>query len=196
MFLLMFLLSKPSKETIELFVSDLASSHFSYPDVGASVYGAPKGYNVDHNRIRLGTGEDAWKRGVEGIKRWEMFNLGWTESCWPEAPIRWGTNVAVLIRHLGFHSLNGSRIVYVVDDQGEDMQRYGFAYGTLTEHAEAGEEIFTVEWHRKSDDVYYDLFAFSKPAHLLSRMGYPVVRALQRRFARDSMASMARWCGQ
>jgi uncharacterized protein (UPF0548 family) len=192
----MFLLSKPSKELVEQFLSELASQSFSYPDVGASVYGAPKKYNVDHNRIRLGTGEEVWKRAVEAIRRWEMFNLGWTHLCSPEAPIRWGTNVAVLIRHFGFYSLNGSRIVYVIDDESDKMQRYGFAYGTLTEHAEAGEERFTVEWHRKNDSVYYDLLAFSRPAQLLSRMGYPVVRGLQRRFAKESMASIARWCAR
>jgi uncharacterized protein (UPF0548 family) len=192
----MFLVLKPSKDEVERFVDDLSTKHFSYPDVGASVYGAPKKYKVDHHRIRLGTGAEVWKRAVDGIRGWEMFNLGWTELCWPDAPIRWGTNVAVLIRHFGFYSLNGSRIVYVIDDEGENMHRYGFAYGTLTEHAEAGEERFTVEWHRKSDAVYYEILAFSKPAHLLSRMGYPVVRALQRRFAEDSMASMGRWCAR
>src|SRR4051794_22697510 len=192
----MFLLFKPSKDEIERFVSDLSGRHFSYPDVGASVYGAPKSYTVDHNRVRLGTGEEVWKRAVEGIKRWEMFNLGWTELCWPSAPIRWGTDVAVLIRHFGFYSLNGSRIVYVIDDQGENTQRFGFAYGTLTEHAGAGEERFTGEWHRKSDSVYYDLLAFSRPAQLLSRLGYPVVRGLQRRFAKGSMATMVRWCAR
>jgi uncharacterized protein (UPF0548 family) len=192
----MFLVLKPSKEEIERFVADLSTKPFSYPDVGASVYGAPKKYNVDHHRIRLGTGAEVWKRAVEGIRRWEMFKLGWTELCWPNAPIRWGTNVAVLIRHIGFYSLNGSRIVYVVDDEDEKIQQYGFAYGTLTEHAEAGEERFRVEWHKADDAVYYDLMAFSRPAHLLSRMGYLAVRALQRRFAKDSMASMARWCGK
>jgi uncharacterized protein (UPF0548 family) len=191
----MFLVSRPSKEQIERFVADLATQHFSYPDVGASVYGAPKKYTIDHNRVRLGTGEEVWKRAVEATKRWEMFNLGWTELCWPEAPIRWGTDVAVLIRHFGFYSLNGSRIVYVMDDEDKDTQRYGFAYGTLNQHAEAGEERFRVEWHKKSDAVYYDLLAFSKPAHALSRIGYPVVRSLQKRFAKGSMASMVRWCG-
>jgi uncharacterized protein (UPF0548 family) len=192
----MFLVLKPSKEEVERFVDELSRKHFSYPDVGASVYGAPKKYNVDHHRIRLGTGAEVWQRAVEGIKRWEMFNLGWTELCWPDAPIRWGTNVAVLIRHVGFYSLNGSRIVYVVNDEGEKIQKYGFAYGTLTGHAEAGEERFRVEWNRADDSVHYDLMAFSRPAHLFSRMGYPVVRALQRRFARDSMTRMARWCAR
>src|SRR4051794_23533529 len=79
----MFLALKPSKEEVERFIDELSRKHFSYPDVGASVYGAPKKYNVDHHRIRLGRGAEVWKRAVEGLKRWEMFKLGWTELCWP-----------------------------------------------------------------------------------------------------------------
>lgn len=124
-----------------------------------------------------------------------MFSLGWTELCWPDSAIRVGSEVAVLIRHLGFYSLNGSRIVYVTDDEREGVRRYGFAYGTTTEHAEAGEERFLIEWNKANDIVYYDLLAFSRPAHVLSRTGYPLVRALQKRFAKASMASMLRWCG-
>jgi uncharacterized protein (UPF0548 family) len=29
------------------------------------------------------------------------------------------------------------------------MRRFGFAYGTLAQHAESGEERFTVEWNRE-----------------------------------------------
>jgi Domain of unknown function (DUF1990) len=34
--------------------------------------------------------------------------------------------------------------------------------------------------------------AFSKPNHFLTRLGYPVVRWTQKRFGRDSAASMLR----
>ena len=70
------------------------------------------------------------------------------------------------------------------------MQRYGFAYGTLPEHAESGEERFTVEWHEADDAVWYDIVAFSRPQQLLARLGYPFARRLQKRFARDSAAAM------
>ena len=192
----MFLLFKPSTERIEEFLQGLARRPFSYAEVGATATSIPKGYAVDYNRVHLGNGEEIWKRAVEGLNWWEMFNLGWTELCWTDASIRVGTRVAVLIRHFGFYSLNGSGIVYVTDEEREGVQRYGFAYGTTTEHAEAGEERFMVEWNKEDDSVHYDLLAFSRPAHIFSRLGYPMVRALQKRFAKDSMASMARWCGQ
>ena len=58
------------------------------------------------------------------------------------APVTEGTVVAMMIRHLGFWSLNGCGIVYCVGAQHND--RFGFANGTLTNHAASGEEIFEV----------------------------------------------------
>jgi uncharacterized protein (UPF0548 family) len=118
-----------------------------------------------------------------------MFELGWVQLCWPDAAIRSGSNVAVLVRHYGFYSLNGARIVYTIDDDGPN-KRFGFAYGTLEDHAESGEERFAVEWDQQGDDVYYDLLAFSKPAKLLSRLAFPLSRSLQKRFASGSKAAM------
>ena len=68
--------------------------------------------------------------------------IGWVEAFPRDASIESGTVVAVLIRHLGFWSLNGCRVLYHLD--GGDT-RFGFAYGTLTNHAEAGEELFALE---------------------------------------------------
>jgi uncharacterized protein (UPF0548 family) len=70
------------------------------------------------------------------------------------------------------------------------VKRFGFAYGTLAEHAESGEERFTVEWDRDEDTVWYDILAFSRPRNSLARLGYPLSRLLQKRFAKDSKAAM------
>lgn len=106
-----------------------------------------------------------------------------------------GTTVAVVARHYGLWSVNVSRVVYEVDDEKDGVKRYGFAYGTLPEHAERGEERFIVEWSREDDSVHYDVLAFSRPNHLLVLLGYPLARAAQRRFARDSLAAMVRAAG-
>src|SRR5262249_800616 len=66
---------------------------------------------------------------------------------------------------------------------------------TLPEHAESGEERFTVEWHEADAAVWYDILAFSRPQQLLARCGYPIARRLQKRFARDSAAAMQRAVG-
>ena len=61
----------------------------------------------------------------------------------------------MLVHHLGFFSLNACRIVYRGDNDAGN-KRFGFAYGTLEEHAESGEERFTVEWNRANDKVCDD----------------------------------------
>jgi uncharacterized protein (UPF0548 family) len=188
----MFLLSKPSRGEIDFFLSAQTESKFSYSHLGASIdEKIPHGYNVDHNRVRLGTGKQVWDRAIKAIQSWRMFDMPWIQLCWPEAPIRVGTNVAVLISHFGFCSLNASRIVSTIQEEGE-LMRHGFAYGTLAEHGESGEERFSVEWHQGDDSVWYDLFAFSRPNALLARMGYPLSRMLQRRFVDDSKRAILR----
>ena len=185
----MFRLRAPSEGEIRHFIARLQHSFFSYSEVGASGGDVPRGYNVDHNRILLGTGDVTWHRAVEAIRGWQMFNMPWVRLYWPTAAIRVGTEVAVLVRHFGFYSLSACRIVYVVDEDGP-VVRYGFAYGTLAEHAERGEERFTVEWNRSDDKVWYDILAFSRPQHTLVKLGYPLSRMLQRRFAQGSKAAM------
>jgi uncharacterized protein (UPF0548 family) len=126
---------------------------------------------------------------VDAIRAWKVFSMPWVNLHWPSAPIQIGTNVAVRVFHFGLHSLNACRIVYVVDEEGS-VKRFGFAYGTLTEHAESGEERFTIEWDRTNDEVWYDILAFSRPRHVFARLGYPLSRLLQKRFAQGSMVAM------
>jgi uncharacterized protein (UPF0548 family) len=81
-------------------------------------------------------------------------------------------------------------VVYVVDEHGPLVRRAGFAYGTLPDHVERGEERFLVEMDPSDGRVWYDILAFSRPRHALVRASFPVARMLQKRFARDSMAVM------
>jgi uncharacterized protein (UPF0548 family) len=185
----LFHLRAPSADEIREFISEQQLSIFSYSEVGASAGDLPNRYNVDRNRILLGSGEFTWRRAVEAIRGWQMFNMPWIRLHSPTTPIQVGMDVAILVQHLGFFSLNASRIVYVVDENGP-IARYGFAYGTLAEHAESGEERFTVEWNRSEDQVWYAILAFSRPNNTLAKLGYPLSRILQRRFGEGSKAAM------
>jgi len=185
----LFCLRAPPLNEVKEFISQQQHSVFSYPEVGASAGDLPDGYNVDENRILLGRGESTWHRAVEAIRGWQMFNMPWVHLFWPTSPIQVGVDVAILIEHFGFCSLNASRIVYVVDEDGP-VAKYGFAYGTLMEHAERGEERFTVEWNRSENKVWYAILAFSRPNKQLAKLGYPLSRKLQKRFAEDSRAAM------
>ena len=97
--------------------------------------------------------------------------------------------MAVLIRHLGFWSLNGCRVLYSVGGL-DDVARFGFAYGTLTNHAESGEELFEVFIDPQTDEVIYRIRAISWPQATLARVGQPIVRVLQERFREQSAAAM------
>ena len=187
----MFLLREPSTLAIASFLATQRLQPFSYPEVGASRGQAPSGYNVDHNRVLLGCGEEAFAKAMSAIRFWQMFNLGWCRLYPQDAPIEVGTTVAVLVRHFGFWSLNACRIVYLLEDHTA-VRRYGFAYGTVAGHVEVGEEKFSVELDEGDGSVWYDLYAFSRPGHLMARAAYPLSRALQRRFAKGSKAAMVR----
>jgi uncharacterized protein (UPF0548 family) len=186
----MFLVHRPSKREVDAFLASQQDKKFSYREVGASQDRAPQEYTVDHNRVQLGHGVRIFERAVEAIRHWRMFEMPWISLCWPETPIEVGGTVAVLTSHFGFWSLNACRIVYVIDDR-DSSRRYGFAYGTLTEHAEIGEERFSVEFHPEDESVWYDLYAFSRPAGL-ARAAYPLSRLLQMRFVSDSKMAMRR----
>ena len=141
--------------------------------------------------MKLGEGEEAYTRAREALLSWRQLDLGWVSLRPGGAPVQVGTTVAVLASHARFWSLNSARIIYLVEER-DAVERFGFAYGTLPGHAERGEERFLVEWSHEDDSVHYDVFAFSRPNHLLAWPGYPFARVLQRRFARDSTEAMKR----
>ena len=185
----MFLLTRPDNKAVEQFLADRANDSFSYPEVGATGATTPAGYNIDHNRIRIGTGEDTFESAKTAIRSWKMFDMEWVKLFYDSTPIEIERTVAILVKHVGFYSLNAARIVYVVDEIAE-VQRFGFAYGTLIEHGEIGEARFSVELHNGTGEVWYDLYAFSRPGSLLAKIGYPLSRYLQKAFARDSKLAM------
>ncbi|MBX7218336.1 MAG: DUF1990 domain-containing protein [Blastocatellia bacterium] len=186
----MFFFRCPADAVIRQILADQEKLPLSYPEVGLTREGkAPAGYVVDHNRIALGQGEAVFTLACQALRSWHMFHLSWVRLYWPTAPLETGTVVGVGAAHFGFWSLNPCRIVYVLDEQGASP-RYGFGYGTLPGHGERGEERFVIEWDRRYDAVTYDIFAFSKPNHILAQLGYPIVRQLQQCFARESKTAM------
>lgn len=184
----MWLLRRPSRDFIELFLRRQDGASLSYTAVGATDGEPPPGYDHDHNRAHLGHGPAAFEAACAALRAWRQFPAPLTEIVPPGAPLAPGQNVAVLARAFGSWWLNAARIVYAIDEEGPP-RRYGFAYGTLAEHVEAGEERFLVE-QLADGSVWYDLRAFSRPNHWMVRLAYPLARRLQRHFARESLASM------
>jgi uncharacterized protein (UPF0548 family) len=184
-------LRKPSGDALRRFLEAQAGLPYTYEAVGATARTPPAGYVVDRTRIKLGEGGAVFQSAISALRRWEQFALGWVEA-WPsDTPIQEGNAVAVMGRAIGVWWLNACRVVYVVDETGP-ISKFGFAYGTLPGHVESGEERFLVEWDRGDDGVWYDILAFSRPNQFSARLGYPVVRRLQKRFGRASAAAMLR----
>jgi len=185
----MFFARRPSVAAIERFLNTSRDLPLSYGPVGI-VRETPAG-RFDEEVVAIGHGEDDLERARAALIAWKQFDIGWVETFPKGAPVKAGTVVAVLIRHFGFWSLNGCRVLYpAVSSEAE--QHFGFAYGTLTNHAESGEELFEVFIDPHRGDVMYRIRAISWPQALLARIGQPIVRALQARFRQDSVAAMKR----
>src|SRR6185503_2682868 len=159
------------------FIASQRDLPYTYAEVGATNATPPAGYNVDHNRIQLGSGEATFHGAVEALKMWRQFELGWVAIVPRGVRVEIGATVAVKARAFGTWSLNACRVVYTIDED----RRFGFAYGTLPDHVENGEERFLVEW-LPDDSVWYDILAFSHPQHPLVRLSSPLARMLQKRF--------------
>lgn len=182
---------RPSSVEIRAFLDRQGADALSYPDVGMTRAASPAGYRVGHQQADLGRGASCFERARRAVDRWAMFDVGWVQLCFPDEPPADGRDVAVLARIGPLWSLNACRVVYTLWGQG-DVERYGFAYGTLRDHMEIGEERFLVEWDRRSDAVVYDVTAYSRPRHVLARVSGPVGRAAQDRFRRDSARAIQR----
>jgi uncharacterized protein (UPF0548 family) len=184
----MWSLHPPSEQTIQSFLVQQSQYDWSYPEIGYSHHATPAGYDLDHHRTLLGRGQAVFDAACAAINHWQMFPQPWTRIVPADTPIQPGNDVAVLFQVFGVWWLNACRIVYVLDDTAP-RQRVGFAYGTLPAHVECGEERFSVE-RDVEDHVWYDVRAFSRPRHWLTRLGYPLARRLQRRFVSASQAAM------
>ena len=163
----------------------------SYAPIGMTKGTPPSGFQVDHNRIALGTGRDVFEQACRAVRAWRMFDLGWVSVYDRSVPFAQGMPVAILAKVFGLWFLNACRIVYTLEERSGKVWRYGFAYGTLPAHLERGEERFLIEWERRSDMVWYDILAYSQPNVWLAKGGYPVVRLFQKHFGRDSKRVMA-----
>lgn len=190
----MLTLRKPAPSILQPFLDDQAGRGFTYEEVGATAGELPPGYIVDRTRIVLGTGQAAFDTARLALQNWQQFRIGWVDA-WPrDTRLEPGQPIAIMGWAVGLWWLNACRIIDTVDESGP-VERYGFSYGTLPAHVQSGEERFLLEWDRSSNEVCYEILAFSRPNHVLTRLGYPLVRRSQKRFGRDSAAAMYRCLG-
>src|ERR1051325_716217 len=188
----MFLIHRPSAKEIERFLDTAKNLSLSYQPIGLA-QSNPRDFKIDEATAVIGQGKSEFESARTALKTWRHFELGWVQLFPRHAPIEPETNVAVLARHLGLWSLNACRVVYSIGD--ETGVKFGFAYGTLTEHAERGEELFEVAFDQTSGQVNYRIRAVSQPRPVLAQIGYPFTRLFQNRFRRDSIRAIKRAVG-
>jgi uncharacterized protein (UPF0548 family) len=189
----MFLLRRPSPAAIDRFLRQSQDAPLSYSPVGLvkDTPGHRRFRRFDEQVVAIGHGMDDFRRARAALRAWKQFDIGWTHLYPRQASVEIGTVVAVIIRHLGIWSINGGRVLYHAAESDADS-RFGYAYGTLTNHAEHGEELFEVFVDPQTGNVMYRIRAVSWPQAALALLGAPIVWMLQARFRRHSAAAMAR----
>lgn len=194
----MFSIRRPSDSEIAAHLADRTGAPFTYPEIGTTRGGrfslppsVARNYDVDYHDTVLGTGRELFERARRALLDWRSFDIPWLQLYGTATPVQKDRVVATLVSAAGFWVLNPCRVVYVLDAPDEPRCT-AFAYGTLPGHVEVGEERFLVAHEPETDTVRYEILAFSRPGHPLTRLGYPYVRRLQERFAVSSLAALAR----
>ena len=208
----MFTFRRPTDDDVRALLARQQGQRWSYdwPEITRTDPAPRRGWKIDRHRVLLGRGADTYAVACQALRQWKMFPRQMCQVFWPDCPQEPGTVVAVLYRAqaFGLWMLFPARVVYTVGSptfhvgrvqapassapqaQTECGPAYGFAYGTLPDHPERGEERFLIEWNRADDTVWYDLLAISRPGHWLARLGYPYARYEQARFRRLSGRAM------
>jgi uncharacterized protein (UPF0548 family) len=146
----------------------------------------PAGIAHDLSRSLLGKGAGVFVAARKAFERWAPFDIGWVRVANSRATIETGQIIAVEIHTFGLWTLNLSRII----DKVDTPTRFGFVYSTTPMHVETGQEKFIIEFDPATGNAWYELEAVSRPRHPLVQLGFPIARALQHRFARESHRRM------
>ena len=165
----------PTDAQLGVVLDAQARESLTYREVGATRGDdLPSGYTHDHYSVPLGHG--VFETAKLGLREW-CAHIGAGVSIYPPAPpIHPDVNVVLSFRTGPLSAIAACRIVYVCDDP----DRFGFAYGTLPEHPETGEEAFVIE-RDAAGGVSFVITAFSRPASAITRLAKPLARVVQQR---------------
>lgn len=151
----------------------LAEAALTYAEIGATADEVmPAGYlHLDRSQKLLDADFNA---AAEQLLTWQMHERSGLKVAASHVTVEPDT---LVLMHLGVGRASlriPCQVVYVINE----LNRVGFAYGTLPGHPETGEERFTIE--RDSVGVISArIRAFSNPATALARASGPIGRAMQ-----------------
>jgi uncharacterized protein (UPF0548 family) len=169
-----FALGRPDLDQLERVLTSQLAEAVTYDEVGATRGVMPGGYRHDRHVVEVGHGDVVFEHAVDGLRRWEAHR-GAGLTLRPAVPeLQEGVTMVQALPLPLVSAVAACRIVYVTNE----LDTFGFAYGTLPAHPEQGEEAFIV--HRDSGGVVtFVVTAFSRPHHPLARIGGPVTRRIQ-----------------
>lgn len=145
----------------------------SYREVGATSGGLPSGYEHLRRRSYLGYTADVFERAASALLDWRMHRLSGLAVAARGLATEGSTVVLGAGRVVSL--VIPCRVVYVVDEP----HRQGFAYGTLTDHPEQGEELFMVT-RGDGGATWLDVIGFSSPASRWVALAGPMNGVAQR----------------
>ncbi|KZV58165.1 hypothetical protein F511_02758 [Dorcoceras hygrometricum] len=148
------------------------------------------GFSVNNARVLVGSGLETFEKGKSALQNWRHFNLNWAFVD-PKTPIQSGIKFCVCTKQIFPWILMPLEILFVDEsrDTNNNKASFSFGSGTLQGHLLAGEERFSITMDN-NEDVWYEILSFSKPANILSHVGYPYVRFSQKKFANESTTAM------
>jgi uncharacterized protein (UPF0548 family) len=153
-------------------LTDLAALQLTYREVGATSGPLPDGYHHVRKSAVIGHGRPRFDDAATNVMRWGMLRGAGVRVDATSEVATVGSEVLV-----GLGPVRAPcRVVYLI----EEVDRRGFAYGTLPGHPESGEELFAVRFDPATGDVHAEVVAFSRHATWWSRLGSPVTALMQR----------------
>ncbi|MEL6981740.1 MAG: DUF1990 domain-containing protein, partial [Actinomycetota bacterium] len=179
---------RPTPARLQALVDRESAGPLSYEDAGpagslapaadpsGTAPPVPPGYHLLRLVRPIGHGAERFAEARSAIAQWAGHRRAGA-TVHPEGQaIEVGGEVAVALRVWPLWITATCRIVDVVDE----ADRYGFTYGTLAHHPEAGEESFSVIRDPATDEVRLEVVAVSRPTSPLARLGGPVGHLIQR----------------
>jgi uncharacterized protein (UPF0548 family) len=149
-----------------------SQSALSYDPVGATQAELPPGFAHTRRHVRLGDGGNTFEKASESLASWQMHRRAGLRVA-ADGSVAVGRTV-VLGLGVGLVLVIPCRVVYVIDEP----RRRGFAYGTLPDHPEQGEEAFVVS-QDATGSVWLDITVYSRPGTAVVRWAGPIARAIQ-----------------
>ncbi|MCB1041886.1 MAG: DUF1990 domain-containing protein [Acidobacteria bacterium] len=147
----------------------------------------PRHYHVNHSKCHMGKGREVFDALYQAILDKQMVNLDWVQL---DGLVEEARDMTMHAQVYGMRFRLPLTVVAVFNIQTPIQSIAGFSYGTRKGHLLRGEERFCAIWDHQTDDVWFEICSFSQPARLLSRVGWPLVKHLQRLFLKQSTQKM------